>query len=189
MERKEEKEEKEFKQDVNAGQPQQPEKPSSVSKNGIVFLPPSSNRNAKVFSLFFYLAESSPKGKMALCLKCKKILKGINASNCKSHIETHNTSLFPDVQQYLGSIAAKQEEVNQAEENALQVYTAIHFFFSLTFISADSLFSLASLFDICSLFRNFDNLTSVGHLLPKAMQEQVTAGVILQNRCLIKNLC
>ena len=91
---------------------------NSLVVQGITFSPPGSSRSSKVFQ-FFWVSETAEK---VICLKCRKVLKGINTSNCHSHLESmHNSVLFPDIREYLQSIKAKQNEKQEAENKALKV--------------------------------------------------------------------
>ena len=81
------------------------------------FSPAGSTRTSKVFQ-FFLVSEST---QQVACLKCKKKLKGINTSNCFSHLSLHDSVFHPDVQAFLKANKAKHDEKQQAEEKALRV--------------------------------------------------------------------
>jgi hypothetical protein len=70
---------------------------NSLVVQGITFFSPGSSRSSKVFQ-FFWVSETAEK---VCCLKCHKVLKGINTSNCSSHLESvHNSVFYPDVREY-----------------------------------------------------------------------------------------
>ena len=97
---------------------------------GVTFLRPTSTRTSKVFQ-FFWVSETSEK---VLCLKCHKVLKGINTRNCVSHLSVHDSPLCPEIQAFLRSLKGKQDEKEEAEHKALTgVILCWHSFFPLLF--------------------------------------------------------
>jgi hypothetical protein len=91
------------------------EPPSSAPKvvQGVRFVPPDrSSRSSKVFE-FFWISESKDN---ALCLCCNKILKGVNTTNCCSHLSMHNSPFFPLVQEFLRDVSGKHKEKEEADE-------------------------------------------------------------------------
>jgi hypothetical protein len=96
------------------------EPPSSAPKvvQGVRFVPPDrSSRSSKVFE-FFWISESKDN---ALCLCCNKILKGVNTTNCCSHLSMHNSPFFPLVQEFLRDVSGKHKEKEEAEAASMKV--------------------------------------------------------------------
>lgn len=111
---------------------------NSLVVQGITFSSPASSRSSKVFQ-FFWVSETAEK---VCCLKCHKVLKGINTSNCNSHLESvHNSVFYPDVREYLQSFKAKQDEKQESEHKALKVRL-------ITFLSLLFLFEFSFMFRI-----------------------------------------
>ena len=89
-----------------------------IVAEGVTFFPPGPNRTSKVYK-FFWIAESKKK---VICLRCKRVLVGINTSNCSTHLTSmHNSPFFPDIQAFLRSNDEKHEEQKEAESNAVHV--------------------------------------------------------------------
>lgn len=96
------------------------ESPSATPKvvQEVRFLPPvPSSRSSKVFELF-WISESK---EQVLCLCCNKILKGVNTTNCCSHLNMHNSPFFPLVQNFLREVSGKHKEKEEAEAASMKV--------------------------------------------------------------------
>ena len=95
---------------------------------GRTFFHPGPNRTSEVYK-FFWIAELKKK---VICLRCKRVLVGINTSNCSTHLTSmHNSPFFPDIQAFLCSNDEKHEE--QKEDKATPCMS--FFFRYLMFLS------------------------------------------------------
>lgn len=106
-------EEEEVKQEAKSSSDGQ----TTLVLRGVTFSPARSNRTSKVFQ-FYWVSESTEN---VVCLKCHKILKGINTKNCASHLDIHDSPLNPEIQSFLRSLKGKQGEKEEAEHKALEV--------------------------------------------------------------------
>jgi len=112
-------EQKQLKQETRETDSKQERKDSSLDLvlKGVTFSPASAARTSKVYQ-FFRVSEST---EQVACVTCHKILKGINSSNCISHLNVHDSVFYPEIDKFLQSLKSKHDEKQEAEEKYRQV--------------------------------------------------------------------